>query len=137
MSAASRDLFERSNSAADSRVSKTDRDVFPADIFDEFDERLLRIVRSIWPSKTAQHLALFGDITVRQASRILGREQGASGKLIRRFLMSVHGERVLWAIMDGTKVDWWKDFGYGRKLSAIQKQQRELDKERKRLESEL
>lgn len=137
MTAACRDLFDDANPVTDKNVTGTDKSFFAADIFDEFDERLLRIVRAIWPSKTAHHLALFGDITIRQAARILAREQGASGKLIRRLLMSPHGERVLWAIMDGTKVEWWRDIAAGRKLSAIKKQRKQLDREEQRIEGDL
>ena len=137
MTAPLRDLFDEANPSPDRNVTGKDKTFFAADIFDEFDDRLLRIIRTIWPSKTTHHLALFGDITIRQAARILAREQGASGKLIRRLLMSAQGERVLWAIMDGTKVEWWRDMAAGRKLSAIKKQRKQLDKEEQRIEGDL
>ncbi|MCZ7564724.1 MAG: hypothetical protein M5U08_13870 [Burkholderiales bacterium] len=81
MRGAHHDLFARANRGRDQVVGISDQVV-------GLDDKLRAECMALWPAKTAVHLAIAADVTVRQAERILGRHQGFSLAVYSRLLQA-------------------------------------------------
>ena len=135
MDAASRDLFVDANAGCDSTVAKSDRAVAKGDHMAAFDEDVRKLCRAIWPGRTtAPQLAIHGDIDVRQAQRILARENGFSLRVFRRLMHSPYGGSFFDLLMAGSTSEWARETRQERKISNIRKQRRELERQLKELE---
>lgn len=139
MGANIRDLTKKANPASDKVVSIGDdtsntEDTNSADVlFEEFQENLRVLFRSIWPVKTAQWLALASDLTPRQAARILAREQGVSLKTLWHLTQSEHGQKFHRAYMSSMRgTDWWQKLCASERIAEIKEQQRVLQKDLER-----
>lgn len=135
MPAASRTLFDDANPGRDQLVAKSDRIVAKGDHLVAFDEQCRALCRSIWPGRTtAPQLAINGDVEVRQAQRILAREQGFSLAVIRSLLHSPFGASFFDLLMQGSQADWARDTLQERRMADLRKRRRELEKQLKALE---
>lgn len=135
MDAASRDLFADANSQRDQLVAKSDRVVAKGDHMAAFDEDVRKLCRTIWPGRTtAPQLAIHGDIDVRQAQRILARDQGFSLAVYRNLMHSPYGGSFFDLLMAGSASEWARETRQERKISDLRKRRRELEKQLKELE---
>lgn len=93
-----------------------------------YQEQVRRIIRTVWPEATAKELAHAGNISVRQAERILGRQQGISIELLFELLENEQvGQQVHWAILDNLTAPWSAIHRHDREYIAIQNQKRQLE----------
>jgi hypothetical protein len=135
MSTARHDLFGGANRLGDHLVGNGDQVGAELDqVVGGFDEQVRKLIRLIWPNKATQHFSIAADVTVRQAERILAREQGISLAVYRRLLCGEHGERFLWLLMGDATPEWWREIGHERQLTAVKKQMRALERKRGELE---
>lgn len=75
--------------------------------FAAYQEQIRSLIRTAWPESTAKYLAAAGDISVRQAERILARQKSISFELFWSLMESeVHGFRFYWAILDSLTAGW-------------------------------
>jgi cell division protein FtsB len=95
---------------------------------------LRRLFRQLWPAKTAQHLALAADVTVRQAERLLAGEQGMSYAVFERLLNGAQGYAFLRHAMRNARPDWWREIDQERRLGELRKQRKALERQLKQLE---
>ena len=125
----------------DQVVAKSDHAATTSDqlvAFDPvFDERARRLIWSIWPKQiAAAQLSIHGGVTVRQAQRILGRKQGFSLRVYGALMRSLHGEKFLDLIMDGSPAAWWREVGQERRIRSVKQRKRALEAELRELEAE-
>lgn len=131
----SRDLFAPATSATDQLVGTRDQKVAGADQLVAFEEEVRSLIRASWPRpKTAQHLSIVADVTVRQAERILARQQGISLSTFRALARSEHGDKFVALLMRGSHAPWWTEVSHERRLSALRKQRRAVERELRDLE---
>jgi hypothetical protein len=122
------DLFEDAKSGSDKNVGENDKDV-------GVSKDLRNLFRRIWPKKTAAYLAIAGDVTVRQAERILA-GQGIGAAVLTNLLRSEHGAEVLEATMRGAMPPWWKEAFHERRISAARRKRQAAERELRELEDE-
>jgi hypothetical protein len=124
-----RDLFAKANSGTDSSVGVSDSLVGRW-------AALRNLFKAIWPKKTAVHLALVCDTTVRQAERIIGDEQGIGAAALVRLLRSEHGGDVLETLMEGANPAWWQASFKERQIAAARRARKEAERRLKALEDD-
>lgn len=102
-------------------------------LFEEFQENLRVLFRSIWPVKTAVWLATASDLTPRQAARILARDQGVSLQTLWHLVQSEHGEKFHSIFMNSmAQPAWWKKIKANNRVADLKEQIREHQRELKR-----
>lgn len=137
MGAASRDLFADANLVRDQLVAKSDRVVAKGDQLVAFDENVRRLCRDLWPGRTtAPQLAIHGDVDVRQAQRILARDQGFSLAVFRNLMHSPYGGSFFDLFMRGSTAEWAREVLHERKITNARRQRRAIEKQLKELEAE-
>lgn len=136
MGAASRDLFAEANLGRDIPVVKNDRCVAKNDQGVAFDEKVRKLCVSLWGRDSVAQISINGDITVRQAQRIMARESGFSLDVFRSLMRGPYGGRFFDLAMEGATSEWARDTQQERKISNIRKQRRDLEKQLKELEAE-
>jgi hypothetical protein len=125
------------NFGGDQVVAKNDHVVAKNDQVVDFDAAARELCVSLWPKPTtAAQLSIHGSITVRQAQRILGREQGFSLTVYGRLMRGLHGEAFHDLIMKGADSAWWREIGQERRIAATRRRKRELEAELRELEAE-
>ena len=125
----SHDLFADAKSGTDHKDGVSDQDTGAS-------ETVRKLFRQIWPKKTAIYVAIAGDITIRQAERIVAGHQGLSFPVFSRLLRSEHGAAILEAAMAGAKPGWWKEAFHERQIASARRRRQEADRELRRLEAE-
>jgi hypothetical protein len=123
-----RDLFEDANRVPDQSDGQNDQS-------DGLSKSLRNLFRRIWPKKTAVYLAIDGDITVRQAERILSGKQGVGAPVLVRLLRGEHGDAVLEAVMATAMPGWWKDAFHERRITAARRRRLQAERELRELEN--
>jgi len=96
-----------------------------------------KIFKAMWPKKTAVNLALYADLTARQAEKLLRGEQGFSGSVITRMLQGEHGLHVLRALMGTTTPEWWQEFDIERSITQARKDEAAAQRRRRELEARI
>ncbi len=124
-----RDLFGKANSGTDSLVGVSDSLVGRW-------SALRNLFKVLWPKKTAAHLALVVDTTVRQAERIVGDEQGIGAAALVRLLRSEHGGEVLDVLMAGANPTWWRATFKERQIAAARRERKDAERRLKALEED-
>ncbi len=118
-------------------VAKNDHMVARNDHVVDFDEQVRKLCVSLWPKPTtAAQLSIHGDITVRQAQRILGREHGFSLTVYGQLMRGLHGEAFLDLMMSGTHAAWWADREHERRITQARRRKRALEQELRELEDD-
>lgn len=104
----------------------------PAKSFVAYQEEIRRLIRASWPECTAKYLAAAGDISHRQAERILARQREISFELFWRLMEhEIHGLRFYFGILGALTTDWSRKERDEREGLLIDRQIRALT-ERKR-----
>lgn len=125
----SHDLFDDAKLGTDADVGINDKNV-------GVSKELRNLFRRIWPRKTAAYLAIAGDVTVRQAERILA-GQGIGAAVLTSLLRSEHGDAILEITMRGAMPIWWKEAFHERRISAARRKRQAAERELQQLESEV
>lgn len=123
------DLVDLANSRSDSKVGVRDSLVGRSEEFRSLFKR-------IWPRKTAAHLAIAADVTVRQAERYMSGDQPFGGDVIFRLLRSDAGGDLLEIIMKGVNPDWWRATFHERRIAAARRRRKEAERELRELEED-
>jgi hypothetical protein len=90
-----------------------------------------RIFRTTWPVKTAQHLALHGDIDERHAKRILAGQKITASVMIALF-SSEYAQKFHWALMESFDGhEYWSELRKKLREENIKQQIEALQKELK------
>ena len=93
-----------------------------------FQDVLRRLIRDTWPETTAKNLAAAGDVTVRQAERIMARQKKISFEVFWNLMEHEQfGSRFHWAILDHLTSKWSALQRRDREYVAIQNEKRLLD----------
>jgi hypothetical protein len=101
----------------------------------DFDEQARRLCIKLWTKKlAAAQLSIHGDVTVRQAQRIIGRRQGFSLKVYRRLVASLYGDDFLALFVAGSPIA--ESIEHDRRIRQARQRRREIDDELKALEAE-
>lgn len=122
------DLFARAN------LDTIQMDSGSIQVDGRFDT-LRKMFRTLWPTKTAVNLALYADVTVGQADKLLGGKQGFSGAVITRMLQGEHGLQVLRALMGTAAPQWWQEFDLERSITQARKDEIAAQRRRRELEA--
>ncbi|MDQ2083668.1 hypothetical protein RA307_26075 [Xanthobacteraceae bacterium Astr-EGSB] len=128
-----RDLFEFANLGRDQAVVKNAHVVAKNDQDDAFQEQILRLCLTVWPGETVQQLAVNAKISVRQAQRLIGREQGFSGKVIRRLCHCHYGAPFLQLWMHGCDATHWLTMLDDHEVCEIERRSDDLKREAEEL----
>jgi hypothetical protein len=126
-------LFDYANLADDHVVAKHGHVVAKSDQDDAFNEQVLRLCRTLWPGETVQQLSVNAKISVRQAQRLIGREQGFSAKVIRRLCHCHNGGPFLQLWMSGCQAAHWQVMVDDHAVGEIERQGEALEKQRQEL----
>jgi hypothetical protein len=123
------DLFADAKSGPDQKDGGSDQSVGQS-------KDLQALFRRIWPKKTAVYLAIAGDVTVRQAERIISGKQGIGGRVLAQLLRGEHGAEILEVIMKGAMPTWWKEAFHERRITAARRKRQQAERELRELEGE-
>lgn len=124
-----RDLVELANKRRDSNVGA-------GDLLVGQSEALKNLFRHVWPKKTAVHLSIAADVTIRQAERYLAGDQPFGWAVTCRLLRSEIGGDILEIIMEGAKPEWWLVAFHERRIAKARRERKEADKRLKALEDD-
>lgn len=102
----------------------------------ELNDNLCRLFRNIWPTKTAQHLALHGEIEQRQAERILSGSQNVTMPVLLCLFDTEHASKFLWAMMEVYgHHSYWAGLRHQLKVANLKESISAQQKELKELEA--
>ena len=79
-------------------------------------------------------MALAGDITVREAERVISGDRGISLAVYERLFLSEHGYKFMRAMAGDASPDWWREIGHEHEIAKLKKQKRDLENSLKALE---
>ena len=128
MSKLAHDLFGDAKAISDALDGGNDTDVGAS-------QQLRNLFRRLWPKKTAAYLAIAGDITVRQAERILA-GHGIGAAVLIHLLRSEHGAEVLEITMQGVMPAWWREAFHERKIANARRKRQAAERELRELEAQ-
>lgn len=131
-----RDLVDLANLPNDQLVGSRDQAVGNSDQMVGVQEELRKQIKAIWPTKTAQHLSIAADITVRQAERILARDQGISLAVFYNLARSPKGFWFVEVLMRGATAQWWAERENERRIMEKKRLAKQLARELQELERE-
>lgn len=98
---------------------------------------VMRVARSLWPSKTALELARYTEASERLCRYWLANRYSLAADDLAALLRTDHGLHVLEAVMGDAKPKWWRRFRRASRLAALRQEQAEQLKKIEQLELEL
>jgi hypothetical protein len=128
-----RDLLDYANSRRDQVVGNCDQVVGFSDQVAAFDHQVRQLCKKLWKPKAAQNLSIYGDVTVRQAERLLGGKQGFSRAVYQRLCRCPDGEVFLRLWMDGCTANFWLTMLDDHDVGEIERRSEELHREAEEL----
>jgi hypothetical protein len=83
---------------------------------------VMRVARSLWPTKLPQEIQARTGISQRHAERLVAERAGVSGDVLAGLLRSEEGLHFLTAIIeaDGTPPSWWAGFKYQAEVAQFE-----------------
>lgn len=98
---------------------------------------VMRVARSLWPTKTALELARHTEASERLCRYWLANRYSLSADDLAALLRTDHGLSVLEAVMGDARPKWWRRFKRASSLAALRQEQAEHQKKIEQLELEL
>jgi hypothetical protein len=98
-----------------------------------FEEKIRRKIRELWPGKTIQHISIVGDVTLRNAARIMAREQGISARVLRGLTNCEYGDQFLAIQQENCRCRFWQEMQRTYELAEIERAERALAERKKRV----